>query len=188
MRIETTRLPGVLIIEPQLYSDQRGHFMETFNEARYRQAGITSRFVQDNLSCSSRGVLRGLHYQYPHGQAKLVQAISGRVFDVVVDIRRDSTTFGQWAGFELSGQSGRQLLIPAGFAHGFCVLSEGAVFLYKCSDLYFQECEGSVLWSDPAIGIDWPLSQPLLSEKDRNAPLLKDISQEKLPRCDRGAL
>jgi dTDP-4-dehydrorhamnose 3,5-epimerase len=187
MNVKATSLPGLLLIEPRVFRDQRGRFMETYNEARYRQLEVPSHFVQDNLSVSSRGVIRGLHYQHPHDQAKLVMAVHGRVFDVAVDIRRGSPTFGHWAGFELSGENGRQLYIPEGFAHGFCVLSETATFLYKCSDLYVPECEGSILWSDPDIGIEWPIAEPLLSEKDQNAPRLHGIYQEKLP-CAWGAV
>jgi dTDP-4-dehydrorhamnose 3,5-epimerase len=182
MKILDTSLPGVLLIQPRVFRDGRGRFLETYHAERYAAGGIGARFVQDNLSCSARGTLRGLHFQHPRGQAKLVQVISGRVFDVALDIRQGSPTFGCWAGFELDGEQGHQLFIPAGFAHGFCVLSAEAVFHYKCSDLYAPECEGGVLWCDARIGIQWPVSEPLLSAKDRCNPLLEAIPAERLPR------
>ncbi len=182
MNLVTTSLPGVLCIEPRVFRDNRGHFMETFHAERYAAAGIRRQFVQDNLSCSPQGTVRGLHFQYPREQAKLVQVVSGCVFDVAVDIRQGSPTFGQWAGFELDSEKGHQLFIPEGFAHGFCVLSPTAVFHYKCSDFYAPECEAGILWSDPQIGIHWPIADPLLSGKDRRHPLLADISPERLPQ------
>ena len=181
MNIITTSLEGVLIIEPKVFEDNRGFFMETYNQKRYIEAGINTIFVQDNLSYSIRGTVRGLHYQIRHPQAKLVQVITGEIFDVVVDIRPGSATFGQWAGVHLSDNNRRQLFIPEGFAHGFCVLSEAAHFLYKCSDFYVLDDEGGILWSDPGIGIKWPIKDPIISEKDKQYPDLSDVSEEKLP-------
>ena len=155
--------------------------METYHRTRYREGGIPPGFVQDNLSFSCRGTLRGLHYQLPHGQAKLVQVLQGEVFDVAVDIRKGSPAFGRWTGARLSAQNRRQLFVPEGFAHGFCVLSETALFLYKCSDFYHPECEGGVLWCDPHLGIDWPIEDPVLSEKDREYLTLASISTDRLP-------
>lgn len=180
MRIQDTALSGVLIIEPKVFGDARGFFLESYNRDRYREAGIELDFVQDNLSYSRKGTLRGLHYQNPHAQGKLVHVLEGEVFDVAVDIRHGSPTFGQWVGVTLSAENKRQFYVPPGFAHGFCVTSEFALFAYKCTDLYAPECEGSVLWCDEEIGIDWPVSEPLLSEKDLKAPLLKDIPRESL--------
>ncbi len=182
MRVLLTSLPGVLVIEPRVFGDTRGYFLETWQAARYADQGIPDRFVQDNQSLSRRGVLRGLHIQHPHAQGKLISVVAGEVFDVAVDVRRGSPTFGRWTGWVLSGESHRQLWIPAGFAHGFLVLSEEALFSYKCTDYYHPEHEFSVLWDDPAIGIHWPLKEaPLLSEKDRAAPPLSAIPPERLP-------
>lgn len=180
MRIQDTALPGVLIIEPKVFGDARGFFLETYNQKRYREAGLELDFVQDNLSRSRQGTLRGLHYQNPHAQGKLVYVLEGEVYDVAVDVRRDSPTFGQWVGVTLSSENKRQFYVPPGFAHGFCVTSEHAMFAYKCTDLYAPQCEGSVLWCDEDIGIDWPISDPLLSEKDERAPKLRDIPPERL--------
>jgi dTDP-4-dehydrorhamnose 3,5-epimerase len=181
MNLKQTRLPGVLIIEPQVFNDERGYFMEPYNQKRYAEYGITSIFVQDNLSYSVRGTLRGLHYQYPHEQAKLIQVLEGEVFDVVVDIRKGSPTFGQWTSSYLSSENKHQAYIPEGFAHGFCCLSETALFFYKCSDFYMPECEGGIHWSDPDLNIDWPISNPLVSEKDARNPFLKNVQKERLP-------
>ena len=181
MKVISTSLKDVLLIEPTVFEDKRGFFMETYQKETYRELGIDSDFVQDNLSFSVRGTLRGLHYQLPHAQAKLVQVITGEIFDVTVDIRRDSPSFGQWTGFRLSDKNKRQIYIPEGFAHGFCVLSETAVFTYKCSDFYSPDTERGILWSDPDIGVDWPVEKPVLSEKDRNYDYLKDIPPEHLP-------
>jgi dTDP-4-dehydrorhamnose 3,5-epimerase len=170
-----------MIIEPDVFLDGRGYFLETYQEKRYRELGIDVAFVQDNLSFSTRGTLRGLHFQYPHAQAKLVQVIQGEVLDVIVDIRRNSPTFGRWGGVRLSEKNHKQLFVPEGFAHGYCVLSDNAVFSYKCSEFYAPECEKGVLWSDRDIGIDWPVNVPVLSEKDRRYPCLKNISNEDLP-------
>ena len=181
MNIHPTALEGVWLIEPDVFSDHRGFFMETYHLKRYQEHGIRPIFVQDNLSRSIRGTLRGLHYQARHPQAKLIQVISGEIFDVAVDLRPDSPNFGKWIGVHLSGENQRQLFIPEGFAHGFCVLSQTAFFSYKCSDFYAPDDEGGVLWSDPELGIDWPISEPLISEKDSRFPNLSAIPQKKLP-------
>jgi dTDP-4-dehydrorhamnose 3,5-epimerase len=175
MRIVPASIKEVLIIEPEVFHDNRGFFMETFHQNRYVDSGIERIFVQDNLSYSKRGTLRGLHYQINNPQAKLIQVITGEIFDVAVDIRPDSETFGNWTGVHLSGKNERQLYIPEGFAHGFCVLSESVHFLYKCSDFYSAKDEGGIIWSDPDIGIDWPVSDPIVSEKDSQLPLLSDL-------------
>ncbi len=176
MKVTETPLPGVLLFEPQVFGDARGFFMETFQAHRYAEAGVRASFVQDNLSRSVKGTLRGLHLQEPRPQGKLVQALAGAVFDVAVDVRKGSPHFGKWYGVELSEANRRQLWIPPGFAHGFCVLSDSADFSYKCSELYAPESERSVLWNDPDLGIDWPVKEPLLSKKDAGAPRLKDAS------------
>ncbi|MCL6438261.1 MAG: dTDP-4-dehydrorhamnose 3,5-epimerase [Rubrobacteraceae bacterium] len=181
MRVVETPLPGVLIVEPDVFGDERGFFMETWNRRRYEEAGLPGVFVQDNLSFSRRGVLRGLHYQNPDQQGKLVYVLTGEVFDVAVDIRRGSPHFGRWTGVELSSENRRQLWVPEGFAHGFVVLSETALFAYKCTAPYNREAEGSVLWNDPEIGIDWPLEDPILSEKDAAAPPLSGVPAGRLP-------
>ena len=180
MEIQTTPIDGVWLLTPRVFSDPRGFFTETFQRERFAAAGLPSDFVQDNLSFSSRNTLRGLHFQNPQAQAKLVQVIQGEIFDVAVDIRLGSPTFGQWFGTTLSSVDNRQVMIEAGLAHGFCVVSETAHVLYKCTDFYAPEAEGGVLWSDPDIGIDWPVDNPLLSEKDRQYPRLKDLPREKL--------
>ncbi len=182
MQVIESSLPGVKIIEPDVFGDRRGFFMETYHRKRYQESGVTPEFVQDNLSFSRRATLRGLHYQFPHAQSKLVQVLQGEVFDVAVDIRVGSPSFGRWTGVRLSAQNKRQLFIPEGFAHGFCVLSEAALFLYKCSDFYHPECEGGVLWCDPHLDIQWPIEDPTLSPKDREYPLINDIAENKLPR------
>lgn len=178
MKVTATALPEVLLIEPQVFGDARGFFLESWNEERFNAAvGQPVHFVQDNHSRSARGVLRGLHYQrHPHAQGKLVRCVSGAVFDVAVDLRRASPAFGRWVGVELSAENQRQLWIPPGFGHGFLVLSETADFLYKTSGRYAPDCEGAVRWDDPALGIDWPLQglSPTLSGKDLAAPLLAD--------------
>jgi dTDP-4-dehydrorhamnose 3,5-epimerase len=174
MKVDRTELPEVLLIEPRMHGDSRGFFYESFQAIRYAEAGVTGPFVQDNVSRSVRGTLRGLHFQEPRGQGKLVQVLRGTVWDVAVDVRRGSPRFGRWIGVELSEAAPRQLWIPPGFAHGFCVLSESADFFYKCTELYAPECERSIAWDDPAIGIEWPVDAPLLSPKDRAAPRLAD--------------
>lgn len=182
MRIVETDLAGVVLIELPVFSDSRGYFMETWSRDRYTEIGPAGSFVQDNVSFSVKGVLRGLHYQHPRGQGKLVQVLSGEVFDVAVDIRPDSPSFGRWAGQVLSDRNRLQAYIPAGFAHGFCVLSDSALFAYKCTDFYDPKSEGGVLWNDPDIGIRWPVEKPLISDKDARHPRLKDISSSILPK------
>ena len=174
MKLVETALPGVVIVEPRVFGDDRGFFMETFHSKKYADAGIPGPFVQDNFSRSAKGILRGLHFQEPHGQGKLVQVLAGSVYDVAVDVRRGSPTFGRWTAVELSAENRRQLWVPPGFAHGFCVLSERADFFYKCTDFYSPTSERSIAWNDPALAIPWPLSAPLLSPKDAAAPCLKD--------------
>ncbi|MDH5678874.1 MAG: dTDP-4-dehydrorhamnose 3,5-epimerase [Nitrospinota bacterium] len=182
MKVIQTRLPEVLIVEPAVYPDPRGLFFESWNRDRYEKAGIKCGWVQDNISISTKGVLRGLHFQNPDSQAKLVQAIEGEIFDVAVDIRKGSPGFGQWVGYNLSSENRRQLFIPRGFAHGFVVLSDRAVVSYKCDDLFVGSSGGHVLWSDPDIAIEWPMEgAPLLSEKDAAAPLLKDLPASVCP-------
>jgi len=182
MDIVKGRLPGVLFVRPTVFGDQRGFFMETWQEGRYAQAGIKGPFVQDNLSFSQRGVVRGLHFQNPNPQGKLVYVLQGEVFDVAVDVRENSPTFGQWEGYILSSENKCQLWIPEGFAHGFCVISETAMFAYKCTVFYSQKDEKILRWNDPAIGIEWPLSRTSLSQKDKDAPHLSDIPAEHLPK------
>lgn len=179
--VTPTRLPECLLIEPAVFGDARGFFKETYHQERYREAGIDLPFVQDNLSRSSRGTLRGLHYQCPHPQGKLLCVLSGTVFDVAVDIRRGSPRFGQWVGVELTAENHHQLYVPPGFAHGFCVLSDTADVMYKCTDLYHPEADRGLLWSDPDIAIDWPLESPLLSDKDKTLRRLCDIPESDLP-------
>jgi len=181
MNAAPTGLPGVLILEPKVFRDDRGYFLETWNAARFAAAGLPARFVQDNVSSSRRGVLRGLHFQHPTAQGKLIQALRGAIFDVAVDIRRNSPTFGRWEGVELSEANGRQLYIPEGFAHGFVVTSESALVAYKCTDIYEPKHEGSVRWDDPELAIAWPVESPLLAPKDRDAPRLREIPADRLP-------
>jgi len=181
MKYTYTSIPGVVVIEPDVYTDHRGFFLETYHQKKYGELEIHPTFRQDNLSHSVKGTLRGLHYQHPHPQAKLVQVFQGEVFDVVVDIRRGSPAFGRWTGAHLTGDNKRQIYIPEGLAHGFCVLSDTALLFYKCTDFYAPDCERGVLWSDPDIGIAWPMEEPLLSEKDAQSPRLKDIPPEHLP-------
>ena len=167
MNIIKTPIEGLLVIEPQVFKDARGYFVETYNEQRYREAGIDARFVQDNQSCSSYGVVRGLHFQRPpYTQAKLVSCTVGRVLDVAVDLRKDSPTFGQWFSVELSEENKRQFFIPKGFAHGFSVLSDTAIFTYKCDNLYHPEADGGIMLNDPDLNIDWQVENPITSEKD----------------------
>jgi len=186
MKLLQTELEEVLVIEPRVFEDPRGFFMETFHRERYEALGLHADFCQDNLSFSSKNTLRGLHYQLPHAQAKLVQVLQGEIFDVAVDIRRGSPTFGRAVGVTLSESNRRQLFIPRGFAHGFCVLSATALFAYKCSEFYAPDCDRGVQWSDPALGIAWPIENPLLSAKDQGLPLLNDIPEEHLPLFDAG--
>ena len=185
MNVVETRIPGVIVIEPKVWGDERGYFFESYRSNRYVELGVPAHLVQDNQSMSRRGVLRGLHIQHPFSQGKLVQVIAGEVFDVAVDLRRGSPSYAQWVGVTLSGQSKRQLWVPPGLAHGFLVTSETAVFAYKCSDYYHPETEFSVRWDDPAIGIDWPLDgRPELSAKDRDALSLADIDESRLPTIE----
>lgn len=181
MKTIATPLPGVLLIEPHVTGDARGFFMESYQARRYADAGIMESFVQDNVSFSQHGVLRGLHFQHPRGQGKLVYVLQGEVFDVAVDIRRGSPTHGRWFGATLSAANKRQLWLPAGFAHGFCVTGETALFTYKCTDYYAPEAESAVLWNDPAIAIDWPLESPQLSTRDARALPLSEIIASRLP-------
>ncbi len=184
MKVVETKLTGAVILEPKVFKDDRGFFMETFQRQRYEEAGIKINFVQDNLSLSCRDTLRGLHYQWPQPQAKLVQVFQGAVFDVAVDIRLGSPNFGKWVGVELSGENHRQFFIPEGFAHGFVVLSETALFAYKCSNYYAPATEGGIIFSDPGIGIKWPGASFLLSPKDQVYPGLDAIAPGRLPKFE----
>jgi len=175
MNVTETKLAGVLIIEPKVFGDARGFFKETFQAERYREAGVEYTFVQDNYSRSQKGVLRGLHFQITKPQGKLVSCPKGAVYDVVVDIDPESTTYGQYVGVELTEESHKQLWVPPGYAHGFCVLSETADFQYKCTDYYDPSDEGGVIWNDPDLTIEWPIQQPALSEKDQKLPTLAQI-------------
>lgn len=175
MKVIETQLPGVLIIEPRAFGDHRGFFLETFQVERYREHGIDLPFVQDNHSRSARGVLRGLHFQRTRPQGKLVSVSRGAVYDVAVDIDPQSATCGQFVGVELNDENHRQLWVPPGYAHGFCVISEVADFQYKCTDYYQPEDEGGLLWNDPDVGIPWPFVEPQLSAKDQVNPRLRDL-------------
>lgn len=178
MKFIETKLHGVVIVEPAVFEDPRGYFLETYHAGKYAAGGIRGPFVQDNFSHSVRGTLRGLHYQLAHAQGKLVMALEGRIFDVAVDIRKGSPTFGQWVGVELSGENKRQLYVPPGFAHGFCVLSETADVLYKCTDVYAPKDERGILWNDPTIAIAWPITTPRLSRKDGAYTRLSEMADE----------
>lgn len=182
MKVIETKLPGVLEFQPKKFGDARGYFMETWRDAAYKEAGLSENFVQDNMSFSQHGVLRGLHFQLPKAQGKLVYCPIGEVFDVAVDIRHGSPTFGQWVGVTLSAEAGNQLYVPPGFAHGFCVISEQALFCYKCTEYYDPVGDAGVRWNDPDLGVDWPLDAASVSDKDANTPLLKDIPAEQLPQ------
>lgn len=181
MKIIDTDLPGCKIIEPQVFDDSRGLFYESWNKARWAMHGLDLNFVQSNASVSERGVLRGLHYQWPQPQGKLVSVLEGEVYDVAVDIRRGSPDFGRWVAVVLSADNKREFYIPEGFAHGFVVLSERVVFHYLCTAAYSREGDAGIRWNDARIGIDWPVSAPLLSEKDAKAPFLDEVSAERLP-------
>ena len=181
MKYIKTDIPGVLLVEPKVFKDSRGFFMETFHQKKYAEVGIDHAFIQDNYSHSTQGTLRGLHYQLKHPQGKLIYVITGEIFDVAVDIRQGSPTFGQWVGQYISDQNKRQIFIPEGFAHGFCVISETADVLYKTTDLYNTDDEYGVLWSDPDIGIDWPVEVPIVSDKDKQYSRLKDALETQLP-------
>ncbi len=184
MKVTETELPGVLLLEPQVFSDDRGWFLETWSVQRYAEAGLSGTFVQDNVSFSHKGTVRGLHFQYPQSQGKLIQILVGEVFDVAVDIRIGSPAFGKWTAGTLSVANHRQLYIPPGFAHGFCVLSETAVFSYKCTEYYNAAYDCGIIWNDPDINIDWPISEPVFSPKDAGLAKLKDIPAERLPQFE----
>jgi dTDP-4-dehydrorhamnose 3,5-epimerase len=178
MKVHEASLPGVLVLELDRFDDPRGSFFESWHKKRYAEQGLNREFVQDNVSKSMKGVLRGLHFQNPNPQGKLIQVLQGDVFDVAVDIRVGSPTFGRWFGIVLSSKDMKQLYIPEGFAHGFVVLSEGATFAYKCTEFYKKECERTVLWNDPALGIEWPVARPILSSKDEAGVLLRELPAE----------
>jgi dTDP-4-dehydrorhamnose 3,5-epimerase len=182
MRRTETDLPGCVVIEPAVHGDARGWFYESFHAEKYKNLGIDLRLVQSNVSRSQHGVLRGLHYQWPNPQGKLVSVIEGEVYDVAVDIRLGSPTFGRWTAVILSSDNKRHFWIPEGFAHGFVVLSEYAIFSYHCSAAYDRSADAAIRWNDADLAIDWPLSAPLLSDKDRQAPFLREVPSERLPR------
>ncbi len=175
IEITKTKLSGVVVVKNRVFEDERGFFMETYNKDNFEAVGLPGNFVQDNHSQSTKGVVRGLHYQYPQWQGKLVRALRGSIFDVAVDLRPDSATRGEWFGLELSEDNHLQLYIPPGFAHGFATLSEVADISYKCTSAYKAQDDAGVFWNDPEIGIEWPVDEPIVSEKDRNAPLLRDV-------------
>ncbi len=181
MQVTPQKFPEVLLIEPRVFRDRRGHFLEIFQARRYPENGIPALFVQDNLSYSIRGVLRGLHYQVRFPQGKLIMPLTGEIWDVVVDIRRGSPTFGTWMALSLAAGQCRQLYVPPGFAHGFAVVSDEATVLYKCTDYYHPEDEGGIIWNDPDLAIPWPTAAPLLSDKDQLYPRLRDLPPERLP-------
>ena len=181
MKFVQTRLAGCVVIEPQVFGDARGFFYESYNADKYKEAGLDLKFVQSNVSRSARNVLRGLHYQWPNPQGKLVSVLEGEVFDVAVDIRQGSPTFGEWEGVVLSEDNKRHFWIPEGFAHGFVVLSEFATFAYQCTALYDAKADAGVRWNDAKLAIDWPVAAPLLSGKDEKAPFLADIPADRLP-------
>ncbi|MBX3276490.1 MAG: dTDP-4-dehydrorhamnose 3,5-epimerase [Acidobacteria bacterium] len=183
MKFIPTEMPGVILVEPQVFRDARGFFLETYQQRKFAEGGIDVRFVQDNHSRSSRGTLRGLHLQRTRMQGKLIRAVQGEIYDVAVDVRRNSPSYKKWLGVTLSAENFLQLYIPPGFAHGFCVTSETAEIEYKCTDYYAPDDELTVLWNDPSFGIDWPVSDPLLSAKDRAGRTLDDIEQL-LPRFE----
>lgn len=192
MKVERLAVPEVILVEPAVHGDHRGFFLETFQVERYREVGIgvapdgsPLEFVQDNLAKSSQGILRGMHLQQPHAQGKLVSCVAGEVFDVAIDVRVGSPTFGRWVGAHLDAESHRQLWVPPGFAHGYQVLSESAIFAYKCTDFYHPEAELGVAWDDPDVGIEWPLGvAPVLSDKDHANPKLADIDEARLPKYE----
>ena len=181
MKVIETDLPGCLVFEPRVFGDDRGYFFESFNRDKLAPLGLAPNFVQGNVSRSARGVLRGLHYQWPNPQGKYVSVLEGEVWDVAVDIRRGSPTFGKWTAVLLSAENKRHFWIPEGFAHGFVALSEHALFTYLCTATYDPAADANVRWDDPALGIDWPVAAPSLSAKDAVAPLLVDIPAERLP-------
>jgi dTDP-4-dehydrorhamnose 3,5-epimerase len=177
MKIIATPIPEVMVFEPQVFTDSRGYFLETYQEQKYREAGILKPFVQDNQSFSIGKVLRGLHFQLQHPQGKLVRVTQGKVFDVAIDLRRLSPTFGQWHSEILSAENRRQMYIPENFAHGFCVLSDHAEFLYKCTDFYHPGDEVGLIWNDSKISVQWPIDDPILSEKDAKLPTLAEVME-----------
>jgi dTDP-4-dehydrorhamnose 3,5-epimerase len=181
LKLIETNLPGVVVVVPDVMRDERGFFLESYNANKYEKLGITARFVQDNHSRSVKGTLRGLHFQNPKGQGKLVRVIQGEVFDAAVDIRAGSPAFGKWSGTILNSENMHQVYIPAGFAHGFCVMSETAELEYKCTEFYAPEYEMGIAWNDPDIAIDWPVKEPLLSKKDKGYPALSSIPVNRLP-------
>ena len=181
MKMIETDLPGCLVLEPQVFGDERGFFYESFNQDKLAAIGLAPQFVQGNVSSSTRGVLRGLHYQWPKPQGKLVSVLEGEVWDVAVDIRRGSPHFGRWTAAVLTAENKRHFWIPEGFAHGFVVLSERALFTYLCTATYDRAADAGIRWDDPQLAIDWPVSAPLLSDKDAKAPFLADVAPERLP-------
>ncbi|UBB26117.1 dTDP-4-dehydrorhamnose 3,5-epimerase [Pseudoxanthomonas japonensis] len=181
MKIVETPLPGCVVIEPTVFGDDRGFFYEAWNAERFGKHGLPARFVQSNISSSSRGVLRGLHYQWPNPQGKLVSVLEGEVYDVAVDIRRGSPHFGRWTAVMLSAENKREFWIPEGFAHGFAVLSERAIFSYLCTATYDKASDAGIRWDDASIGIDWPIHDPVLSDKDARMPFLDEMTPEQLP-------
>lgn len=181
MKVIETDLPGCVVIEPQVFGDDRGFFFESFNLDKLSAYGLSPRFVQGNVSASQRGVLRGLHYQWPNPQGKYVSVLEGEVWDVAVDIRRNSPTFGKWTAVVLSAENRRHLWIPEGFAHGFVTLSERALFTYLCTAPYDRAADSSIRWDDPDLAIDWPVSDPTLSAKDAAAPFLADVAEDRMP-------
>lgn len=181
MKVIRTDLPGCVVIEPRVFGDERGFFYESFNHDKLAEHGLAPRFVQGNVSSSSRGVLRGLHYQWPNPQGKYVSVVEGEVWDVAVDIRRGSPHFGRWTAVLLSADNRRHLWIPEGFAHGFVTLSERAIFTYLCTATYDASADANIRWDDPQLAIDWPVGEPSLSDKDARAPLLADVPQDRLP-------
>ena len=181
MKLHRLRIPELIVVEPAVHGDARGYFLETWNRDRFRGLGLDFSVAQVNLSRSAHGVLRGLHYQWPKPQGKFVSVLEGEVWDVAVDIRRGSPTFGQWEAVVISAVNRKHLWIPEGFAHGFVVLSEFATFNYLCTEVYDRECDASVRWNDPAFAVDWPIADPQLSSKDKDAPMLADVPEDRLP-------
>jgi dTDP-4-dehydrorhamnose 3,5-epimerase len=182
VNVIATPLPGAMVVEPRVFGDARGFFLETFHTAKFAAAGLPTTFVQDNWSRSAKNTLRGLHFQHPCGQGKLVWCVRGAVWDAIVDLRVGSPAFGRWFGLELSESNKKQLWVPPGFAHGFCVLSDEADFVYKCTELYAPENEQALLWNDPAVGVQWPVAEPLLSAKDQKGlPLAKLTNLPSMP-------
>jgi len=178
MQFLPTKIPDVILVEVPEFGDHRGFFMETYHAEKFGDGGISANFIQDNHALSQKNILRGLHYQLKFPQGKLIRCIQGEILDIVVDIRRSSPTFGQWVGGNLSSENARQLYVPSGFAHGYLVLSEHAEVEYKCTELYHPEDDYGILWNDPAIGIDWGIKNPILSEKDKQQPLLKEVKEK----------